>query len=114
MRGRALAIIKGAKQASQLGQVPPLDFIGLMLRGKKVSFEKVITMIDEMVETLKKEQADDDKKKEYCDAEFDESDDKKKELELDIADTEKAIAETEEGLATTADEIKALEDGIKA
>ena len=35
-------------------------------RGKKIGFEKVIQMIDEMIATLKKEQADDDAKKEYC------------------------------------------------
>ena len=35
-----------------------LDFISLAIQGKKVGFEKVI-QIDEMVVTLKKEQADD-------------------------------------------------------
>ena len=43
----------------------------LALSGKKIGFDKVIKMIDEMVGTLKTEQQDDDNKKEYCAAQFD-------------------------------------------
>merc|ERR1719240_1183080 len=46
--------------------------------------------------------------------ELDIADDKQKELEHSVADSEKAIAEVDESLATITDEIKALEDGIKA
>merc|ERR1719437_10113 len=67
-----------------------------------------------MIATLKAEQVDDDKKKEYCAAQFDESDDKKKELEKAISDTEAAIASTEEGIANLKDEIAALTAGIAA
>merc|ERR1719379_704224 len=84
-----------------------MDFIELALRGKSVGFEKVIAMIDGMVENLKKEQGDDDAKKEYCNTKFDEADDKKKALETAIADTEEAIS-------TLKTEIEALSDGIKA
>merc|ERR1719265_2359895 len=44
-----------------------LDLISLALKGKRVSMEKVIKMIEDMVVLLKKEQADDDAKKEWCD-----------------------------------------------
>merc|ERR1719506_358308 len=71
-------------------------------------------MIEEMVVTLKTEQADDDAKKEYCAKEFDLADDKKKELERSISDLEKSIEDANEGIATTKDEIAALEKGIKA
>merc|ERR1719217_2062954 len=71
-------------------------------------------MIDEMVQTLKDEQAADDKKITYCAAEFDTSDDKKKELERSIADLETAMANSEEGISTLSDEISALNTGIKA
>merc|ERR1719389_150132 len=91
-----------------------LDFISLALHGKKVGFEKVIKLMDEMVVTLKKEQVDDDNKKEYCLTELDLADDKKKVIERAISDTEKAIAEAEEGIATVTEEIEALEAGIKA
>merc|ERR1712084_130897 len=52
-----------------------LDLIALALHGKKIGFEKVIKMIDDMIETLKQEQTDDDSKKEYCAAQFDSTDD---------------------------------------
>merc|ERR1719301_509617 len=93
---------------------PALDFIALALHGKKIGFGQVIKMIDDLVAELKKEQEDDDKKKEYCDEQFDLSDDKKKVLEKNIADLESAITETEEGIVTTKEQIDALEDGIRA
>jgi len=40
-----------------------LELLALALRGKKIGFEKVIKMIDDMVATLKVEQGDDDAKK---------------------------------------------------
>merc|ERR1719243_282716 len=106
-------MIKDAQQGRSAKGLA-LDFIALALRGKKVGFEKVIKLMDEMVVTLKKEQVDDDNKKEYCTIELDLADDKKKGLERAIADNEKAIAEIEEGITTVTEEIKALEDGITA
>merc|ERR1719313_1633825 len=54
LKSRALKIINGARRKSL-----SLDFIALALRGKKVGFEKVIKLMDEMVVLLKKEQVDD-------------------------------------------------------
>merc|ERR1740115_365731 len=48
-----------------------LDLISLSLRGKKVNFDKVIKMVDDMVALLKKEQQDDDDKKEMCEMQLD-------------------------------------------
>jgi len=109
VRARARAILKASAHHS-----PELDFVQLYLGGKKAGFEKVIKLIDEMVATLKKEQLADDEKKEYCDTQFDISDDKKKELERTIADTDKAIDESKEVLETVTAEIKALEESIAA
>merc|ERR1719277_695549 len=67
-----------------------------------------------MVAVLKKEQQDDDDKKEYCEGQFDVSEDKKKVLQLDVSDAENAIATAKEGVATLTEEIAALEAGIKA
>merc|ERR1719191_911476 len=67
-----------------------------------------------MVTLLGKEQVEDDQKKEYCEAQFDFADDKKKELERAISDLEKAIEESKGGIETLVNEIKALEDGITA
>merc|ERR1711904_497690 len=93
IQARALDMVTKAKKHHKSLH---LDFIALALRGKKVGFEKVIKLMDEMVVTLKKEQVDDDNKKEYCTIELDLADDKKKELERAISDSEKAIADVEE------------------
>merc|ERR1719461_1451417 len=86
----------------------------LALHGKKIGFDKVIKMIDEMVELLKEEQVDDNNKKEYCATQLDSSDDKKKALERSVSDLEAAIGTAEEGIVTLKDEIAALDAGIKA
>jgi len=91
-----------------------LNLIALALKGKKVSFDKVLTMIDDMVTLLKKEQVDDNDKKEYCENLIDQTEDKVKELELAVSDLEKAIADAKESIATLKEEIEALSDGIKA
>merc|ERR1719326_784193 len=66
-----------------------LNLIALALKGKKVSFDKVLAMIDDMVALLKKEQVDDNDKKEYCEKQIDSTEDKVKELELAVSDLEK-------------------------
>merc|ERR1719401_2157523 len=114
IRSRAFALIQQATQKADRSDSTLLQFISLALQGKKIGFEKVIAMIDEMVATLKKEQVDDDSKKEYCSTELDTSDDKKKVLEKTISDTEASIAAAKEGIATTTEEIAALQAGIAA
>merc|ERR1719375_2401923 len=89
-----------------------LDLISMAIRGKKVNFDKVVKMIDDMVVLLGKEQVADDEKKAYCEEEFDKADDKKKALERSISDLEKVIEEAKEQVSTLSQEIKDLEDGI--
>jgi len=113
MQRQALALIQEA-QSSSMQRRPALDFISLALRGKKIGFEKIIGMIDDLCKELKIEQEEDEKKKEYCAAEFDKSEDKHKVLTKSISDLESAIAESEEGITTTKGEIEALSDGIRA
>jgi peptidoglycan hydrolase CwlO-like protein len=91
-----------------------INLIALALKGKKVSFTKVVKMIDDMIVLLSKEQTDDDNKKEYCNNLLDKTEDDLKSLELTVSDLGKAIADYKERIATTADEIEALEAGIKA
>jgi len=105
-----LAQVRGHVQVSQGRH--RIDIVMLALSGKKMGFEKVIQMIDELVVTLKKEQVDDESKKEYCAVQFDQSDDKKKALERSIGDLETLIAETKEGIATATEEVAALMKGI--
>merc|ERR1719265_1086464 len=96
LKRRALDLIRNARKGK--GGHQALDLIAMALSGKKIGFEKVIKMIDEMTATLKQEQKDDDVK----------------ELKHTVEDLESKIADTEESIATLADEIKALEDGIAA
>jgi phage host-nuclease inhibitor protein Gam len=108
MRARAITFLRRAQGR------PELDLIALAINGKKIGFEKVVAMIDSMVANLKVEQRDDDNKKEYCDSQFDLSDDKKKGLENSITDSESAIEEMRGAIATLKEEIAALTAGIQA
>jgi len=89
-----------------------LDLISMALRGKKFSFDKVITMIDEMAALLVKEQQDDNDKKEMCEMQLDKAEDDLKVLETTVADLEKSIEEGKESIATLIDEIAALTAGL--
>jgi chromosome segregation ATPase len=109
MRERAIDILKAASGKAPRG----LNFLVLALRGKKIGFEKVISMIDEMVKVLKKEQRDDEDKKEYCASQLDSAEDKKKEVERTLADTETAITSAEEQIAALTEEIAETEASIK-
>merc|ERR1719219_590669 len=109
VKQRVWTILKRGKSDSRIG------FIALALRSTAPKvFEKVIGMIDEMVVLLQEEQVQDDKKKEFCEAEIDKTEDEKKSLERKVDDLAKAQEEGKETLATTNDEIEALSDGIKA
>eukprot|EP00427_Karlodinium_veneficum_P016327 CAMPEP_0169132508 /NCGR_PEP_ID=MMETSP1015-20121227/38819_1 /TAXON_ID=342587 /ORGANISM="Karlodinium micrum, Strain CCMP2283" /LENGTH=717 /DNA_ID=CAMNT_0009196843 /DNA_START=52 /DNA_END=2205 /DNA_ORIENTATION=- len=108
-RQQALATIRAAQHGH-----PELSFIALALQGKKVDFGKIISMIDEMVVVLTKEQQSDNDKKEYCETQLDLADDKKRSLERSVSLLEKAIAKEKEAIQMLSDEIKSLEDGIVA
>merc|ERR1719401_184345 len=104
VRQRALRALSAARHGRGHGSDARLDLIALSMRGKKVSFEKVLTMIDEMVKLLGEEQVSDDDKKAYCEKEIDKTEDTKKELDLDISDLAKTIDETEEAIETLGEE----------
>merc|ERR1740130_1212527 len=59
LKSRALVALKGNGDYR-------LNLIAMALKGRKVSFAKVLVMIDNMSALLKKEQNDDNDKKEYC------------------------------------------------
>merc|ERR1711957_942892 len=110
---------KEAATFANAGDKPGLDFLALALSGKSSSagaagFDKVIKMIDDLVVLLGKEQNDDNDKKEYCAAQFDDSDDKVKALKRSIGQDEAEVATAKETIATLTEEIAALEAGISA
>merc|ERR1719156_281391 len=91
-----------------------LNLIAMALKGKKVSFEKVIGMIDDMVKLLGEEQNSDDDKKAYCESEIDTTEDELKTLERKVSDLDKAMDEHRNGIEVVTEEIAALEAGVKA
>merc|ERR1719434_355213 len=86
MQRGAIKALKAVHKAD-----PRLDLIEMAMRGGKMGFGKIIKMIDNLVVELKAEQGMDNDKKSYCLAEIDKAEDKKKGLELDVADLNKAI-----------------------
>merc|ERR1719446_1689061 len=114
LRRKALNMFEQMEQTAPREHRAHLDLISMALSGKKVNFEKVIKMIDNMVSILGKEQLDDDMKKESCERQFDVSDDKKKGLQQDVKDLEATIEDSTESIATLTEEIKALSEGITA
>merc|ERR1711862_351179 len=92
---------------------PHLDLIMVALRSKKVNFDKVLKMMDDMVALLQTEQKDDDEKKSYCESEIDKIEDEYKGLVQENADLAKAIKDGKGMLETLAEEIAATTKGIK-
>jgi len=90
-----------------------LNLIALAMTGKKVTFDKVIAMIDDMVALLIKEQKDDEAMKEQCEADIDRTEDEAKQLDVEIGDLGKATDSTKESIATLSDEIDALVQAVK-
>ena len=67
-KARAADIIDNLRHHGQ--RRVQLDFISTALHGKKIGFEKVIKMIDDLVAELKQDQVNGDSKKEYCEEQF--------------------------------------------
>jgi len=107
---KALQTLKDNRRGSD----PRVDLIEVALRGGKPGFEKIIKLIDELTAKLKDEQAEDDKKKEWCENEIDKTEDTKKVLQNDISDLETSISDAEESITNLKAEIEALDDGIRA
>jgi septal ring factor EnvC (AmiA/AmiB activator) len=78
----------------------------------KVDFSKVLKMIDDMVALLTKEQNDDEKHRDWCNTEFDVSEDTGKDLNSKISSTESAISELKDSIAGLAEDIKASQGKI--
>merc|ERR1719399_614522 len=89
-----------------------VSLISMALNSSKVSFDKVIKMIDDMVKLLGEEQVADDEKKKYCEVELDKTEDELKEVDHQIGDLGKAIEDATESIATLTEDIKALSEGI--
>merc|ERR1719188_2824550 len=113
-KARALAALQTARTQSRKQDRAQLDLIALALHGKKNGFGKVIEMIDSMVQTLAKDQQDDDHKVEYCQDQLDKAADKTKELQRSASAADGSAENAADGIASVTQQILDLEAGIKA
>mmetsp|Transcript_21621 Transcript_21621/g.37057 ORF Transcript_21621/g.37057 Transcript_21621/m.37057 type:complete len:691 (-) Transcript_21621:40-2112(-) len=109
VRQRALQTLSSLQSSD-----PGVDFVQMALHGGQMGFDKIIKMIDALMAELKKDQADDDAKKAYCEDQFDISEDKKKGLDQDISDLDVQISNGEEAMSTLKSELADLTTEIKA
>mmetsp|Transcript_105100 Transcript_105100/g.274372 ORF Transcript_105100/g.274372 Transcript_105100/m.274372 type:complete len:519 (+) Transcript_105100:1-1557(+) len=107
-RARVVAVLRNAPRRGT-----EIDLVLMALQGKTAGFEKVIKLIQDMVANLKKEQADDDSKKTYCESELDKSEDTGKQLERSIEVSGTAIEELKGAIATWTTEIGDLQASIR-
>jgi hypothetical protein len=91
-----------------------LDLLSLALRGRKGgSFGEVIAKIDKLVGNLKKEQAADSSKKEWCITEIDKTEEEVKWTARTVSDVEKVLASSKEDLKAVLKELTAITASIK-
>merc|ERR1719389_1363069 len=90
---------KGGAHAAQL------SLLEYSLSSKKGDFSKVLEQIDGMVAVLKKEQADDDSQKEFCEADLAKAEDEKSATESAIETSTAAISEMSAVLVSIADSV---------
>merc|ERR1719281_550083 len=79
----------------------------------KADFSEITKMIDGMVAVLTAEQADDEKHKAFCTAEFEKAADEKKDTETEISGLTSSIEELADEIATLGEDIKTLTTGIQ-
>merc|ERR1719439_414942 len=77
-------------------------------------FDDVIKMIDDMVELLGKQQAEDEKQKTYCMDEFDKAADEEAAAKTKLSETDAKLAELTDTIGTLMEEISALGESISA
>jgi len=105
--------------AAQLYKSQPLSLLAysmqvqIKLGAKAQNFNQILGMIDNMVKILASEQGDDDKHKEYCEAEFDKAGDEEKAANDKMAGEDATITEVSDGIATLTSDVATLTEGIK-
>jgi len=114
LRSQARNTLTKVLKHLQPAQRHRIDYVLLALRGKKVGFDKVISLVDNLVHSLKTEQSSDDDKMKYCASQLDVTEDAKKGLERSISDSQTVIEESEQKISTLTEEVAALKAGIAA
>jgi hypothetical protein len=87
--------------------------LGLKSGSQAGGFGQVTKMIDDMIATHAKDQADEDAKRDFCLAEIAKTEDEEKALKGAIADLDADIDKKEDAVASLVSEISALQKGIE-
>jgi len=96
--GRARRALQGSDGAD-FSSDPRVAFLALALRSKQVDFSQILLKVDDMIGVLKKEQEDEKKKLDWCEAETKTAKDNLKTLEQDAEDRQTALAKVKSDLA---------------
>merc|ERR1719456_1935096 len=113
---KAHAMIAGAAQTYRSQPLSLLSYsmsVQLKLGAKAQNFNMIMGMIDNMVKILGDEQADDDKSKDYCDAELEKAADEKTAANDKMASEDATITELSDSIATLATDVATLTEQIK-
>merc|ERR1719171_1362062 len=95
VRNQALVLLQDTRRKHpHTNSRTSLEFLTLVLAGKKPNFDKVLSMIDDLTAALEKEQADDEKKKDYCGKQLDTVEDEMKVLKQEVEDLDVLMRET--------------------
>lgn len=108
--GEALTVLRKGRHRSKDHR---MAFLVLALQGKKVGFDEVYKMIDNLVELLRQEQTNDDNKKENCQSELNRLQDEVKAFKRTISDLDTGAASTNDDLKETSAQIEAMMAGIR-
>merc|ERR1719198_1021737 len=87
--------------------------IKLQAKGKSTKFTEIITMVDDMIVVMGKEQQNDEKSKAWCEDEFDKAADDESKAKSNAQALDASIEETTDSIATLSDEIAALGKSIQ-
>lgn len=115
-RNNAITKMKELFSAKQFNS-PALSLLAHTISAKLktgVDFSSVLKMIDDMVALLKKEGQDDEKHKDWCDAEFDSSDDESKDVNRKLASLASVISEMKDEIASLTASVDTLTKEIAA
>merc|ERR1712151_221710 len=88
-QAQALKALQKAQKKG--GHSVHLEMLATALKGKRVNFEKLIKLCDDMIRILGKETKDDDDKKAYCNREITRSDDELTEMKHALSDYKKEM-----------------------
>lgn len=109
----AIKLLRAAKAEQKEQSNLQVNLLLLALKGKKANFGRILKMVDDMLATLKSEDAADVKKKRSCMKENEETSDSLVDIKEEIKSKSKVITDREETLKTLKVEIGHLADKIK-